>query len=62
MIKYHEPLLMSMITIIYHFPPLYTIANHYQAWGPLNHPFIDGIFPEINQPSMGVPPLWKPIQ
>ena len=26
-----------------------------------NHPFLDGIFHEINHPAMGVPPwLWKP--
>ena len=24
---------------------------------PSHHPFIDGIFPEINHPSMGVPPF-----
>ena len=26
---------------------------------PVYHPFIDGIFYEINHPAMGVPHLWK---
>ena len=30
---------------------------------PLNHPFLDGIFPLRNQPAIGVPPwLWKAPQ
>ena len=25
---------------------------------PHNHPFLDGIFPEINHPAIGVPPIY----
>ena len=26
---------------------------------PLNHPFLDGIFPNKNHPAMGVPPFME---
>ena len=32
-----------------------------KIWVPPNHPFIDGIFHEINPPAIGLTPiLWKP--
>ena len=42
-----------------HLQPLY---GGFQFMGvPLNHPFLFGIFHEVNHPAMGVPPwLWKP--
>ena len=35
-----------------------SMGVHYLGVAP-NHPFLDGIFSELNHPAMGVPP-WKP--
>ena len=41
--------------LVGHYPgPLY---GGFEVGVPLNHPFVNGIFHEMNHPSMGVPPF-----